>query len=53
MPSLNKLNRSWFILSVIVYITAVLLYSFWNNFYHKKEILEHVDIKLYNNAISY
>ncbi len=52
MASLKALNRSWFILSIIVYILALLIYGFWNNSYHKKEIFKHIDSKLYNNAIS-
>ncbi len=52
MPSLKTLNRSWFILSIVVYIIALLLYGFWDYFYHKNEIIKHVDTKLYNHAIS-
>ncbi|RLB93741.1 MAG: hypothetical protein DRH26_03140 [Deltaproteobacteria bacterium] len=52
MRPLNSHNRSLFILSIIVYISALLLYGYGSNFYHNKEILEHVDIKLYNGAIS-
>lgn len=52
MPSLKTLNKSWFILTIIAYIVALLLYGFWNNDYQKKEILKNVDTTLYNTAIS-
>ncbi|MBM9518456.1 PAS domain S-box protein [Desulforhopalus vacuolatus] len=52
MPSLNTLNRSWFILAIIAYIVALFLYGFWDNDYQKKEILKDVDTTLYNTAIS-
>lgn len=52
MPSLNSINRPWFILSILVYIIVLILYGFWVHFHHKKEILEYVDTKLYNTAIS-
>ena len=52
MPEIRSHNKLFFILSILAYITALLLYGFWNNYYQKKEILAHVDIKLYNHAIS-
>jgi len=46
------INRQLFIISVVFYTLALLIYGFWNYSSHKKEILEHIDTKLYNNAIS-
>ena len=52
MPSLKMLNRPQFVLSVIVYIIALIFYGIWAHMHHKKEILAYVDTKLYNTAIS-
>jgi len=52
MATSNTLNRLLFAISIIVYVTALLLYSFWNYSYQKEKILAQIDIKLYNNAIS-
>jgi PAS domain S-box-containing protein len=37
---------------VVVYVIALLAYGFWSNVSQKKEILEDIDTKLYNNAIA-
>ncbi len=40
------------IISIIVYITGVTIYSIWSYYSHKKEILEQVDKKLFEAAKS-
>jgi PAS domain S-box-containing protein len=52
MATSSTLNKLLFAASIIVYITALLVYGFWNHAYQKKKILAHIDTKLYNNAIS-
>ncbi|MDA3787661.1 MAG: PAS domain S-box protein [Desulfobacula sp.] len=52
MSLLKTHNKLPFILSIIIYIVAILFYGFWSNLQNKKEILEHVDNKLYQHAIS-
>ena len=48
----KKTNRTSFIISMIIYVTALLVYSVWNNFYQENKILDQIDTKLYNSAIS-
>ncbi|MCG8688665.1 MAG: PAS domain S-box protein [Desulfobacterales bacterium] len=52
MPKLAKLNRLQFILSIAIYVVALIAYGFWIHFHHKEEILGYVDKKLYNTAIT-
>jgi len=41
----KTLNRTLFAISIVFYVTALLLYSFWNNSYQKEKILDQIDIK--------
>jgi len=52
MSLLKSHNKLFFILSVIVFLTAIIVYGFWSYLQNKKSILEHIDEKLYNHAIS-
>ncbi|MDM8536419.1 HD domain-containing phosphohydrolase [Desulfobacterales bacterium HSG17] len=52
MVKVKTMNTRLFTISVGFYALALLIYGFWSNSYQKKEILESIDTKLYNNAIS-
>ena len=49
---LNSRNRLLFAVAVVLYISASLIYGFWDYTYHKKEIIAGIDSKLYNSAAS-
>lgn len=52
MPLLKSHYKLLFIVSISIFFTAILLYGFWSYLQNKKGILEHIDTKLYNHAIS-
>ncbi len=50
MKKFKALNKLLFTIAIIVYIIALLIYGFWNYSYHKNEIMENIDIELFNSA---
>ena len=48
----SKPTNFLFIISIISYVTALLLYSTWVNFHQERKILNQINTKLYNGAIS-
>ncbi len=50
MNKLKLQNKLQFIITVIVYIIALFAYGFWDYNYHKNEIIEDIDTRLYNSA---
>jgi len=52
MNKLKTKNRLLFIGTVTVYIIALFAYCFWDYAYRKSEILENIDIELYNSAVA-
>jgi len=50
MNNLKSKNRLLFVITVVVYIMALLIYGFWDYRYHKNEIIKDIDSKLYTSA---
>ncbi len=52
MIKLKAINRSIFIITIIVYLIAVLIYGFLDYSNRKSEIIENIDKELYNSAVA-
>lgn len=52
MDKLKTKNRFLFTATVLLYIIMLLIYSLWDYTYRKSKIIENIDSKLYNTAVS-
>jgi len=46
----KAINRLTLIVSIIVYLIALLIYGFWDYSFRKSQIMENIDKELYNSA---
>ena len=52
MRKVNPLNKSFFAITIIVYIIALLIYGYWDYSYRKNKLMEAIDAELYNSAVT-